>query len=475
MKRACERWASLVDREAIGEVLTDEELRYRNGHPERCGACAHELAAWHAMSGLGERAASDSEVDDADVERVLEAVAETTRGKEFEVVPLRPWLGVDWASPGVARASAVVAVTLALAAAILLIVRGRSREPDASHLARASVGTADGLLLDGKPAPVGAEIAAGTLIEAEGRACIDVEGGVRACLERGSLARFADAAFAHRVMELRSGAITATLAHQRPGTTFSVETAAGSATAVGTVYSVELVDPSKPAVVRVEEGVVVVRGRNGVETRVAAREQTAIGSAKVTSIGPRADTTGTLSAFEPITASAAGGTPSPTATATSIPPPAETSTSSTISKNDSTPGPRPPPSPPGPQAPSAAELLSNARALRSLGKLRESAEAYGQLEATYSDSAEAHAALVSLGDLELSLGDGAAALEAYDAYVAKGGALAEEAGFGRIEALRLLGKASEERRAIASFLKSYPSTLHAEALRARATALGGGP
>jgi tetratricopeptide (TPR) repeat protein len=122
----------------------------------------------------------------------------------------------------------------------------------------------------------------------------------------------------------------------------------------------------------------------------------------------------------------------------------------------------------------AAALLAEARTLRASGEFREAAEAYRRLESAYPESAEAHASLVSLGDLLVAqLADPAGGLKAFDAYLASGGVLAEEAAFGRIGALRALGREGEEREAVVSFLARYPGTLHDDALRARLRALGG--
>ena len=112
--------------------------------------------------------------------------------------------------------------------------------------------------------------------------------------------------------------------------------------------------------------------------------------------------------------------------------------------------------------------------MRAAGRFPEAAEAYRRLEVTLPDSAEAHASLVSLGDLELSqLGDAAAALGAFDAYLIKGGTLSQEAEFGRIGALRSLGRSAEEKQAIEGFLAQHPETLHADILRGRLRSLLG--
>src|SRR5690606_10099001 len=102
------------------------------------------------------------------------------------------------------------------------------------------------------------------------------------------------------------------------------------------------------------------------------------------------------------------------------------------------------------------------------GRAAEAAGAYRELLAQHPRSAEARAALVSLGEIELSqLGDPKAALASFEAYLRKGGPLAQEASHGKIRALRELGQRGEERAAIERFLASYPESPQAERLRQR--------
>src|SRR5437660_5834 len=79
-------------------------------------------------------------------------------------------------------------------------------------------------------------------------------------------------------------------------------------------------------------------------------------------------------------------------------------------------------------------------------------------------SSEAHAARIAYGDLFLARGDAQAALDAYDVYLRRGGGLAEEASFGRVRALRALGRGAEERAATDAFLARWPASAAAPAL-----------
>jgi hypothetical protein len=67
----------------------------------------------------------------------------------------------------------------------------------------------------------------------------------------------------------------------------------------------------------------------------------------------------------------------------------------------------------------------------------------------------------------LGLQDPEAALGAFEQYLASGGALLQEASFGRIRALRALSRSFDERQAIADFLRRFPAGPLADSLRAR--------
>lgn len=124
----------------------------------------------------------------------------------------------------------------------------------------------------------------------------------------------------------------------------------------------------------------------------------------------------------------------------------------------------------GPQA-----LLLRAQAQLGQGKSAEANAAYRALLAQYPASPEARAALVSLGQIALHQGKAAEALGYFDRYLAgAGGPLAAEARVGRVQSLRRLGRAADERAAIADFLARHGESVHAPRLRARLSELGGG-
>lgn len=120
---------------------------------------------------------------------------------------------------------------------------------------------------------------------------------------------------------------------------------------------------------------------------------------------------------------------------------------------------------------SAAELFAEANARRSSGQVSEARRSYRELQQRYPGSKEALVSHVSLGRLEAS-NDPSAALRHFDAYLARapGGALAEEALFGRATACESLGKRSEARATWQQLLQRFPSSIYAKRARARVAA-----
>jgi hypothetical protein len=117
--------------------------------------------------------------------------------------------------------------------------------------------------------------------------------------------------------------------------------------------------------------------------------------------------------------------------------------------------------------PDAATLLRQARAARASGEMADAAGLYRRLLKAHPRSPSAGPAWVALGQVELARSRASAALDAFDRYLERGGSLAEEAAYGRIEALRKLGRTREERAAVERFLTRYPGSSYAAKLRRR--------
>jgi tetratricopeptide (TPR) repeat protein len=131
-----------------------------------------------------------------------------------------------------------------------------------------------------------------------------------------------------------------------------------------------------------------------------------------------------------------------------------------IRDNSDAKGPRPAPST------SAAALLAQARGLRADGRYQEAGLVYQRLVRELPRTTEARVALVSLGELQLSqLGSPGAAVRSFDAYLRVGGPLSQEASYGRIRALRQLGRLNEARAASEAFVAAYPNSVQAATLR----------
>ncbi|NVB39660.1 tetratricopeptide repeat protein [Pseudenhygromyxa sp. WMMC2535] len=116
--------------------------------------------------------------------------------------------------------------------------------------------------------------------------------------------------------------------------------------------------------------------------------------------------------------------------------------------------------------PSADELLARARSQRAAKDFEAAAASYEALVRAYPSAPKARAALVSLAQLYLGpLDDPGRALRHFDRYLERGGALAEEARHGKIRALRALGRDAKAEAEAEAFLRDYPNSAYADALR----------
>jgi hypothetical protein len=124
------------------------------------------------------------------------------------------------------------------------------------------------------------------------------------------------------------------------------------------------------------------------------------------------------------------------------------------------------------KTPSAKQLAEAAQRQRMARDYEETARLYRELLDRYPDSPEAANIPVRLGDLLVTTGDHAGALEAYELYLERGAKqLAPEAEYGRIRALRALGRETEERAAIRAFIAARPADYRSAELEGRLTEL----
>jgi hypothetical protein len=517
----CERWASLFDRRSVGDPLTEEEIAFSREHQASCAECRRELGVWESFGGVVAEAPPPAAVDTLALTAQLRQQLASTAAPGPKVVPLTA------SRPIAYRRAAYAGAVVALAASVALVLRSKIERPAVAraadvHVTLASAGDA----LDEHPTEAGAAVREGSVLRAVGGPlCLSIEPSVRACLADGAVGALADASLVHRRIDLRKGRITVSLDPQPRGTTLTVSTDAGTVTAVGTLFSVEVPDDGPPTIARVVHGVVDVRPKRGGSQSLRAHEAMALDASAPRELVQDEEQrdvalarAGDATAIEPNSARVdvrtspgpaqvqidgigMGKSPISVALAvgmhridigTDAAPLGETlelhagehlvrafDLTLPTETPESTPGasaPAPTPAPDSSAArQSAAALLEQARELRAAGKFTEAVGVYRKLESSYRGSREAVTALVSLGDLQLSrLHDPSSALQAFDAYLASHDkVLWREAQYGRIQALRALGRNADERRAIEEFLRRYPTGVQKDALGARLQELGG--
>jgi ferric-dicitrate binding protein FerR (iron transport regulator) len=495
----CQPWIDISDREAIGENVTEEERRFQRAHEATCHACADEAAVWRSLDGASLEAVLDA--------KALEHVLSTVRGSRIGENPST----VRRASPTRRNAIAGGAVAaLALAAAFFVMMRRPQVAPLAAPISH--VAPLPPVAPSENTPPGTAPLAPATearITAASAPTCRMISPGATACLGAGSEVTTARLVQPRRLLDLVRGRVVVSLAPQAPGTSFGVATPAGTVTAVGTIFSVEIM-ANGDTMARCERGEVVVRATGAAaDQRLLAGEQLRIGDTHAASPLSSHDRRRDLSLLtyredrsaarsEKASESAdreersarneksaesrgsneprnvgeaarnsaeaarnAGETNPSTVTAPTVVPAPVTATAAPRAAQ------------PGARAP-VRDLLGRARALRTQGAFREAADAYRAAYASEPHGAEGRTALVGLGGLLLSeLNDPAGALQAFDSYLSEPrGALTQEAEFGRIRALRALGRYESEKAAIQSFLVAHPEGPDAQVLRRRLESMG---
>ncbi len=119
---------------------------------------------------------------------------------------------------------------------------------------------------------------------------------------------------------------------------------------------------------------------------------------------------------------------------------------------------------------SSSDLLSLAQSFRAERNWSRATETYKKLISFYPSSIDAKTSLVSLGMIQLNhMRRPAGALKSFNAYLtsSKRGTLAQEAAFGRIKALRALGRYQEEKDALTLFLRHFPNAVQTSMVKGR--------
>jgi hypothetical protein len=540
------RFEALIDREAIGEELTAEELAfvadYEAAHPELARERAIYEAAIHSL-----REQLEVEEDEELLTREAEAALERYRSERDPQAP-----AVVGSRGRNVRRVAIGALALAAGLALWIGLRPSdsedaqlgTREPNeptnAEHVPSRPGDRAElrPEAIDPRPAPgmpvdpvgrlsmvaseqpielglafeVGASLFDPEQLPAIERACVSWSAPTAVVCFEGELVSVANPEQGERRVRLESGRLVAALAPLGPGQRFTVETLVGTVSAIGTVFAVEIYEGR--AWVTVLEGRVELRDptvrvltagqRTSLRGEVPGDEPTPLepdaiptaltqlvslaelmraspGDAQV-SVPPLGEHVLQLDGFEldgPARLAIGDGKHSlrvrdardatvleqdivlePDANfelAASLPaapsstPPSETS-----------------------KAPSAKQLAEAAQRERAAKNYEETARLYRELLRRYPDSPEAANVPVRLGDLLASTGDHEGALEAYERYLERGSKqLAPEAEYGRIQALRALGREADERVAIEAFVSTRPEDYRSAELQVRLAELGG--
>lgn len=498
----CEKWGDLTDRVATGDSLTDHQWLFVRAHARKCPSCGAEAELYAELRSLlhGQSFVADEPL------RSLEPSAP-------EVVQSTP-LG----SPVPLRRRVSMVVTGAAAAVAALVLWGVPEKVDQSS---SSPKSASGIVASPIDLPMAIALAAGdvrigelpiaagstlnlgdTLQVTRGRACVDQEQGTTSCLHENSVLVVEESSTAMQRIRLKKGTIVCQLEENRNGK-FIVTTGRVTVTATGTVFSVETDESSVN--VRLHRGSVTVRAADSGEVRkmtapsvlafdggwkelawdesVAARDRALVEPARLWAKKPLgALTVDGIGEAGTIALDTIGLGPPPVSILTS-PGPHSLLVESTehvpyqhevkVAEQGTVIRPslelatgREATAFSAPKSSAAKEALTRAQTLRSAGRLLDAAEEYRSLIAQYASAPEARAALLSLGHLELkSFGRPAAALGHFERYLDGGGQLSQEASFGRIQALRQLGRRAEAERAIFTFLQDYPDSVQAESLR----------
>jgi len=127
---------------------------------------------------------------------------------------------------------------------------------------------------------------------------------------------------------------------------------------------------------------------------------------------------------------------------------------------------------PTPAKKTAAELFEEARELRRRGAVDAATGVYRSLQRAFPESQEARLSYALLGRLFLERKQAEQALVQFDNYLARPGAVAEDALAGRAVAFEHLNRRADEAAAWKTLLSRYPQSIYAGQARSRIRELG---
>jgi len=512
-----DRFDALQTRWAAGEALSAAEERERKERASGDRLAERELALFAALRERGE---GIEELPKGLVERVLEAMGSRPRLHLLAPGAQPPAVQRSTRARRVGIAATAAGVSLAAAAAAVLVFRGhpaptvvQPAAPDVTpRLARSELVLASGQVTAPKDARVGGRpLATGDrLSTGEGRACLGIDPGIDVCL--GDQSEILVESLRSDAVRIRveRGTALAALTKREPNHSFSLTAGGAAVTAHGTVFAVERGAGDSFDVVVMEGAVEVTGGaaqaklvpaHSRLEVGARAREPEAVGRGEearfwallaarelwakpelgVLEVGAaepglevavdhEAPLTLPFRAFVPAgrrsivlrtsTGDEVTSAVDVVAGETSVLDPRELLARRASPETSAV-------------VPSAAALLARARKELASGNAREALVVYERLRATYPASAEARTVLVTIGKLELDLKQPGRALASFDAYLTAPGPLSPEALAGKIRALRALGRTGEERRAIETYLSRHPDGFESPLLRQRLEVLQG--
>jgi hypothetical protein len=433
----------LSDRQLLGDELSGLELEFIRAHELECLECGREAAVLRELRPpLLHAVPSEDEVRRLLLQADLPAPEQTPSQPSPQ-----PRAVIARRLPP--RRLAAAAAVLALVAGLALFIGLKApASPGGPRLASVSAPASTAVLA--RPPAFLSKVTEDT--------CGPLVDGIVLCVTAGTEIGRVEVEGPRRIVELRRGRAVASLEPQPRGSSFSIVTRAGEVKAVGTVFSVELAE-NGTAYARVARGRVLVRASDAPsEQSLLAGQQLSLGAATASAL-PLREAERDLELVARWTAVLGLSEPHPEPAAQ----PAEESKGAEPVGVD-----------PEPQR-TPQDELSHARQLRARGLFTRAAEVYRSVHARSPSSETGRAALMALASLQLSsLNDPRAALASFDTYLASGGGpLRQQADYGRIRALRRLGRTAEELKATQAFIERYPKAPEARLLKERSSGSSG--
>ena len=439
----CQRFEQLALARTQAELSADDQ-GFIEAHLGECAACREVAATERALA----RTMTDgpgTPADEMAYRRWLDSLVEASlNGPDLDALPdaepRRRWLLV---AAGTAIAAGLV-LALWLGGPWSADTAGQGRGGGTPASQPRIVSTVGDVLRDGKPATDGEPIGAGKVLETgAGQTVLEVPGRAKLVVKEHSRVRAVSLSGEELQVSLERGQVLAEVQPLPADHRFVVQTGFGRVEVVGTVFSVTLGLSSAEVVV--QQGSVRVFEPGQPTRTVKAGGSTVLrGHAAAMAAAPAAP-----SAPRPGKAAAEAGQRS------------AVSRAPVVLRAE--------------PIRSASERLAEARQLRMREEWQAAAQEYQALVRAFPDGPEAGAALVALGQIQLEyLIRPDDALASFGAYLAQWpqGSLAVEAAYGRLSALRALGREADEQRALQAFLERYPRSVQARMVRQRLRELG---